>query len=122
MKTKEDLQQELYAMLARKEEIPAKQKAINNELVVLKNELTDLVGGWNVKSKIEIKKQEIADSVLPVFRVYIDGWGRTRTEVLVKQTPKRVYLKEFGSSDINTFFVNKSDLSEEELQTLQSGD
>jgi len=56
MKTKEDLQQELYAMLARKEEIPARQKAINNELVVLKNELTDLVGVWNVKSKIEIKK------------------------------------------------------------------
>jgi len=122
IKTKEELQQELDAMLARKEEILARQKEINNELVVLKNELTNLVGGWNVKSKIEIKKQEIADSVLPVFRVYMDGWGRTRAEVLVKQTPKRVYVKKFGESDKNIRFISKSDLTKEELQTLQNGD
>lgn len=122
MKSKEELQQELDAMLARKEEILARQKAINNELVVLKNELTDLVGGWNVTSKIQIKKQEIADSALPVFDIVKDGWGIERVRLLVKQTPKRVYLKNFGSSDKDIFFLDKSKISKEKLQTLQNGD
>lgn len=97
-KTTSELEKELQDLLDRQSEVKNEIFDLNSKLRILESELLSLNDGYRSKGLISIKKQEIEDSMFPVYEL-TRQWSRVIAYRIVNVTDKLIYIKRDGNNE-----------------------